>query len=52
MFVTLGALLLICLVSTTKESREQSRRDVAKWNPLFITVAIVALAVLFGGRSK
>lgn len=51
MWLMLGALLLISLASTTRESRAQGRRDVAKWNPLFIAVGIVALAVLFGGRS-
>ena len=50
MWLILGALLLISLASTTRESREQGWRDVAKWNPVFIAVGIVALDVLLLGR--
>lgn len=49
MWLMLGALLLISLASTTRESRAQGRRDVAKWNPLFIAVAVIGIAIILAG---
>jgi len=45
---------LVCIVSmmmTTRESRAEARRKLARWNPLFIALIIVQLAFIFWPRG-
>lgn len=49
MLMTIGAIVLLSIISTTPESRAQGKRDVAKWNPVFIIVGAVAIAIIVIG---
>lgn len=38
---------LISAMSTTKESRAEASRKLARWNPLFIALLLFGLAIIF-----
>lgn len=44
--VLIGVLGLISCAMTTKEQRAESRRKLARWNPLFIAIIIVELVIV------
>jgi hypothetical protein len=46
----LALLVIVSLLSTTKESRAEARRKFARWNPLFIAVSCFNWH-LFSGRE-
>jgi len=41
-----GTLAAIAVASTTAEQREEARRRLARWNPLFIALIIIMLAFI------
>jgi hypothetical protein len=43
----IGIIVLIAIASTTKQSRDEATRRLARWNPLFIALTIFGLALIF-----
>lgn len=48
--VLLFVLGLVSAGMTTKQQRAESRRKLARWNPLFIGLIVVQLAFIFWPR--
>ena len=42
-----GTLAAIAVASTTAEEREEARRRLARWNPLFIAIIILGLVLIW-----
>jgi hypothetical protein len=47
----LALLVIVSLLSTTKESRAEARHKFARWNPLFIALIVLQLAFIFWPRD-
>jgi hypothetical protein len=47
-----AAIAAAAVASTTSEGREEARRRLARWNPLFIALSLVMIgAVIFWPKS-
>jgi hypothetical protein len=46
-----GTLAAIAVASSTPEGREEARRRLARWNPLFIALTVAMLACIFWPRG-
>jgi hypothetical protein len=46
-----GTLAAIAVASSTPEGREEARKRLARWNPLFLALTVAMLAYVFWPRN-